>query len=141
MRMFLNPEDTAILGEVCRPVDAHQPAALDPLAVEPGDSTAQKADHRRLLLVRKHFDIGQTRGVINGDMDLVVAHPVGTTPLPFSGDAVAHFRYLASDLMSMWIRSPGRSHSYRCTGVLGSRFLSRATLIRLRTLATVEKGV
>ncbi len=67
-------EDTASLGErfgeVGRPVVAHHPAALDPLAVEPGDSTAEKVDHRWLLLVWKHLDEGQPRGVIDGDMDL-----------------------------------------------------------------------
>ncbi len=48
-------EDMASLGQrfvdVCRPVVAHHPAALDPLAVDPGDGTADKADHRRLLFV------------------------------------------------------------------------------------------
>ena len=88
------PQGAAILGErlgdVRRPVVGHHPAALDPLAVEPADSTSQKPDHRRLLLVRQQLGVGQPRGVINGDMDLVVAHAVGTTSLPVSGDAVAH---------------------------------------------------
>ena len=51
------------------------------------------------------------------------------------------FRNLASDLMSIWIRSPGLSHSYRCTGGLGSRSHKCPSPKRLRALATVEKGV
>jgi hypothetical protein len=30
----------------------------------------EKADHRWLLLVRQHLDIGEASGVINGHMDL-----------------------------------------------------------------------
>ena len=33
------------LGDVGGSVVAHHPAALDPLAVEPGVSTAEKGDH------------------------------------------------------------------------------------------------
>ena len=36
------------LGDVGRAVIAHHPPALDPLAVEPGDGTTEKADHRWL---------------------------------------------------------------------------------------------
>jgi hypothetical protein len=86
------PEDTASLGErlgdVRRPVVAHHPAALDPLAVEPSDGTTEKADHRWLLLVCQHLDVGQPRGVIDGDMDLVVANASGAALLPIAGDAV-----------------------------------------------------
>jgi hypothetical protein len=87
------PEDTASLGErlgdVRRPVVAHHPAALDPLAVEPSDGTTEKADHRWLLLVCQHLDVGQPRGVIDGDMDLVVANASGAALLPIAGDAVS----------------------------------------------------
>jgi len=48
--------------------------AFDALAVEPGDSMAEKADHRRLPLVCEHLGVGQPRGVIDSDMDLVVAN-------------------------------------------------------------------
>ena len=77
-------------GDIGRAVVAHYPPAFDPLAVEPGDCPAEKADHRWLLLVCQHLDIGQPCGVIHGDMDLVVADAVGAAPLPVSGDAVAH---------------------------------------------------
>ena len=82
--------DSASLGDVSGSVVAHHPPALDPLAVEPGDSTAEKADHCWLLLVCQDLDIGQPCHVVDGDMDLVVADPVGTTPLAIAGDAVAH---------------------------------------------------
>ena len=39
------------LGDIGRAVVAHHPPSLDPLAVEPGDGPAEKANHRRLLLV------------------------------------------------------------------------------------------
>lgn len=88
------PEDMASLderlGDVRRPVVAHHPAAFDPLAVEPGDSTAEKADHRWILLVGQHLYVGQPRGVIDGDMDLVVANTIGAALLPIAGDAVTH---------------------------------------------------
>jgi len=88
------PEDTASYGErfgdVRRPVVAHHPAALDLLAVEPGDSTAEKADHRRLLLVCEHLDVGQSCGVIDSHMDLVVANTSGAALLPIAGDAMTH---------------------------------------------------
>jgi len=77
-------------ADVGRADVAHHPAALDPLAVEPGDSTSEKADHRRLLLIRQHLDIGKPCGVIYGDVDLVVATAVGPSLLPVSGDAVPH---------------------------------------------------
>lgn len=54
------------LGDVSGSVVAHYPPALDRLAVEPGDSTAEKADHCWLLLVCQ---------------DLVVADPVREAPL------------------------------------------------------------
>jgi len=88
------PEDTASFGEsfgdVRRPVVAHHPAALDPLAVEPGDSTAEKADHRRLLLICEHLDVDQPCGVVDSDMDLVVANTSGAALLPIAGDPVTH---------------------------------------------------
>jgi hypothetical protein len=88
------PEDTARLGErlrdVRRPVVAHHPAALDPLAFDPSDGTAEKANYRWLLLVCQNLDVGQSRGVIDGDMDLVLANASGAALLPIAGDAVPH---------------------------------------------------
>jgi len=69
-------------------VDHHQPA-LDAQSVEPGDSSAEKADHRWLLLIRQYLDVGQACGVIDGNMDPVVADAVGATLLAITGDAVA----------------------------------------------------
>ena len=87
------PEDTASPGErlrdLCRPVVAHHPAALDSLAVEPGDSTAEKADHRRFLLVWHHLDVRQPRGVIDGDMNLVLTDAGGAAFLAITRDSIA----------------------------------------------------
>jgi len=87
-------QDAAGLGE--RPGDvggavvAHHPPALHTLDVEPGDRPAQKADHRWLLLVREDLDVRQSGGVVHGDMDLVVADPVGLPLLAIPGDPVPH---------------------------------------------------
>ena len=50
--------------------------------------TAEKTDHRWLLLVRQNLDIGQPCGVSHGDMDLVVADAIGAALLAVTGDAV-----------------------------------------------------
>jgi hypothetical protein len=78
------------LGDVGGTVVAHHPPALEPLAVEPGDSTAEKADHRWLLLVRQDLDVGQPGGVIHSDVNLVIADAVGPSLLPVSRDPVTH---------------------------------------------------
>ena len=78
------------LGDVGRAVIAHHPAALDALAVEPGDGSAEEADHRWLLLIRQHLDVGQACGVIHSDMNLVVADAIGAPLLAITGDPVAH---------------------------------------------------
>jgi len=44
-------------GDIGRVVVAHHPPALDALSVEPGDSPAEKVDHRLLLLIRQHLDV------------------------------------------------------------------------------------
>jgi len=77
-------------GDVGRAVVARHPAALDPLAVEPGDSTAEKADHRWFLLVLQDFDVREPCRVVHCDMNLVVADAVGAALLAITGDAVAH---------------------------------------------------
>lgn len=67
------------LGDVDGSVVAHHRAALNDLAVEPDDRTAEQADYRWFLLVRKDLDIGQPHGVNrfaaavgnDRDMDLV----------------------------------------------------------------------
>jgi len=125
-------------GDVGRAVVAHHPAALDPLAVEPGDSTAEKADHRRLLLIRQHLDIGKPCGVIHGDVDLVVADAVGASLLPVSGDAVPHLTEPCQrlDVDVDEIAWPGPLIALHWN--LGFRFLRRPSPRRLRALATVE---
>ena len=77
------------LGDVDRAVIAYHSAALDALAVEPSDGTAEEADHRWLLLVRQDLDVGQACGVINGDMNIVVPDAVGAVLLPVAEDPVA----------------------------------------------------
>ncbi len=65
--------------------------ALDALAVEPSHSTAQKANGRGLLLVCEHLDVGHAGGVINGNVDAVVANTRGAALLAVAGDAVTDF--------------------------------------------------
>lgn len=89
------PESAASLGErlgdVSGSVVAHDHAALDPLAVEPGKRPGEEADLGWLLLVLQYLDVGQPRGVVNGDMDLVVADAAGAPFLAITGDSVPHF--------------------------------------------------
>lgn len=86
------------LGDVSGSVVAHHPPALVAfgfcvavlLAVEPGDSTAEKTDPSWLLLVCQDLDVDQPCRVVDGDMDLVVADPGSVAVLAIAGDAVAH---------------------------------------------------
>ncbi len=78
------------LGDMGGAVVAHHPPALDALGVEPVDCTTEKADHRWLLLVRQHLDIGEASGVVDGHVDLVVTDAIGATLLPVAGDPVPH---------------------------------------------------
>jgi hypothetical protein len=59
------------------------------MAVEPGHSTAQEADRCGLLLVGEHLDVSKPCGVINGDVDTVVADAGRAALPPVTGDAVA----------------------------------------------------
>ena len=90
----LQPEGEAGLGErrgdVGGAVVAHHPAALDPLAVEPGDRTAEEADHGGLQLVRQDLDVSQPGGVIDDEMNLVAADAIGTPLLTIASDPVAN---------------------------------------------------
>jgi len=65
----------------------HLPA-LNPLAVEPGHSAAQKADGCGLLFVCEHLDVGHAGGVINGHVDTLVPNTRGAALLAVAGDAV-----------------------------------------------------
>jgi hypothetical protein len=51
-------------------VVSHHPPALDPLVDESGVSTAEKAHHCRLLLIRQHLVTDQRCGVIPSVMEL-----------------------------------------------------------------------
>jgi hypothetical protein len=51
---------------------------------------AENADHRWLLLVSQHLDIGEVSGVINGHVDLVVTGAIGVPLLAVAGDPVLH---------------------------------------------------
>ncbi len=73
------------------PVVTHIPTAVDSRAVEPGSSTAEKADHYCLLLISENLDISQPPGVINREMNLVVANAVGASFLPVSRDPMPPF--------------------------------------------------
>ena len=88
------PVDMASLGErlgdVGGVVVTHQTVAFDLLAVEPGDGTAEKADHRWLLLLCQYLDVSQLRGVVDGNMGLAVADAVRAALLAITGDAVTH---------------------------------------------------
>ncbi len=79
------------IGDIGGAVVAHHPAALDPLAVEPGKRPGEEADHGWFLLVLQYLDVRQPRGVVDGDMDLVVADAVGAPFLAITGDSVPHF--------------------------------------------------
>jgi len=86
------------LGDVGGAFVAHHPAALVAvgfrvavaLTVEPGDRRRERADHCWLLLISQHLDVRQAGGVVDSDMDLVVADPVGAPLLAIPGDPVAH---------------------------------------------------
>ena len=78
------------MGLVGRAVVAEHPSALDPLAVEPGHSTAQEAHCCRPLLVSQYLDVGQPRGVIHRDMDPFVAGSGGASFAWVAGDPVAN---------------------------------------------------
>ena len=79
------------IGDVGRAVIAHHSPALDPLAVEPGDGTTEKADHRWLLLIRQHLDVRQPSGVFHREVVLVVPDAVGAALLTIAGDLIADF--------------------------------------------------
>lgn len=100
------------------------------------DCTAQKANHRYLLITCQPLAVRKPGGV-EANADLVVASAVGVTLLAISVDAVATFRNLARDLTSMWIRLPGRLYSYRSSGGLGSRIRNRLGTGWLMARATV----
>ena len=87
------------LDDVCGIVACHHPAALDALAVEPGDATGEEADQRWLLLICQHLARsvrwlsqvdGQSRGVIADDMDHVEANLIGAALLAMARDLPLH---------------------------------------------------
>jgi hypothetical protein len=49
------------------------------MGLEPGYDPAELADHRWLLLICQHIDIGDANGGINGHIDLVVTGAIGVT--------------------------------------------------------------
>ena len=61
------------------------------MGVEPGNSTAQEADRCGLLLVRQHFHVGQSGGVVDRNVHAVVADAGRAALLTVAGDAVADF--------------------------------------------------
>ncbi len=71
-----------------RTVIRHHLQTLHTLAVEPSHSTAEKADGGDLLLIRQHLDVGQPRGVVDGQVDTVVADASRAALLAVAGDAM-----------------------------------------------------
>jgi hypothetical protein len=86
-------EQAAGLGEqprdVARAVVAHHPLDADAPFSEPAQGTHEKAGAALAALVGQHLDIGQARGVIDGDMNELLAGPVRGVA-PAAGDPVAH---------------------------------------------------
>lgn len=76
-------------GDVGRAVVAHHLSAQHALAVEPGQSPAQEADGRALLLVSEYLDVGQPCGVVDRSVDPVIADARGASLLLIAGDAMS----------------------------------------------------
>jgi hypothetical protein len=66
----------------------HHLPELNAIAVEPGHSTAHKANGRGLLFVCEHFDVGETRCVVNRDVKPVVANTRRAALLAVAGEAM-----------------------------------------------------
>ncbi len=77
-------------GAVGAAIVGENPAAGDPLAVEPRHSTHQETHGHGLLLVRQHLDVGHAGGVIHGHMGLLVACTRRADLVAITGDAVAN---------------------------------------------------
>jgi hypothetical protein len=77
---------------------------------EPLDRPCGERHHTIPALGGEQFRIGQTRGVIDGDMDIFPADAalVALTGA-IAGDAVADAFDAAGFLMSIWMSSPGFS--------------------------------
>jgi len=65
------------VGKVGRAVVAYDLTAIDSLAIEPGQCSAQEANGCGLLLVSENLHIGRPCGVIDGHVDPVVAKAGG----------------------------------------------------------------
>jgi hypothetical protein len=66
------------------------------------------------------------RGVIDGDVNFLVADFVRAPLLAVTGDPVAHLAKVGQSLYVDVNQIASPSHSYRCTGGLDSRFRNRA---------------
>lgn len=78
-------------GDVAGPIVGHHPLDPDAARPEPAQGANEEACRRSPPLIRQHFHIGKTGGVIDGHMQEVVAHAF-TRPAPVAGDAVADTR-------------------------------------------------
>lgn len=81
------------------------------MAVEPCQGPADEANHHWLLLVRQDLHVVKTADVIYCHMHLFVAEAIGAALFPIASNWWPTLWNQASDWMSIWIRSPGRSHS------------------------------
>jgi hypothetical protein len=66
-------------GAVCVAVVGHQPLDPDPEGGEVGDRAAQEADRGRGFLVLEHLDVGEPRGVVDRDVNVLPADPAAPT--------------------------------------------------------------
>ena len=73
-----------------RTVIRENPLAADSLAIEPGHGPQQKAHRGCLLLVRQHFDVSQSCGIIDSHMSFLLTGTTATAEPSISGDPVTN---------------------------------------------------
>jgi hypothetical protein len=62
-----------VLGDIARCVVGHHGPGSDPLAGKPGERTLEKRHGGALAFVRQDLDIGEPRGIVNADVDVLPA--------------------------------------------------------------------
>jgi hypothetical protein len=86
------PQQPAGLGkqtrDVARAVVAHHPLDPDAEALEPAQRPDQEAGHRLTLFVGQDLDVGQPGGIVDRDVDELVAD-LAVLAAPLAGDAMA----------------------------------------------------
>jgi hypothetical protein len=74
--------------DVARAIVGHHPLDPDALALEPAQRTDQEAGGRLAFLVRQDLDIGEPRGVVDGDVHELPTD-LAVLAVPITGDAMA----------------------------------------------------